>query len=189
MSSRRHTPRPRHRARAAAAMLEALVALPVLLSLAFALSFMRELHTGKQAALADARRCALVHAARGCGSEPPVGCEGLLGDGARLADGGATAGIVDATRAAYAGSEFSLLENVPALDDALTSLFGTTTHAEARRNVRRPSPTGGTYAVSGAMALSCNARETDVLQAATQAVCASTGLDALDVLDLCAGPR
>ena len=170
-------------------MLEALVALPVLLSLAFALSFVQELHAGTQAALADARRCALAHAARGCGSEPPAGCAGLIGDGARLADGGATLDIVDATRAAYAGSDFPLLEHVPALDEALTSLFGTTTHAEARRSVRRPSAAGATYAVSGAMTLSCNARETDVLQAAIQAVCASTGLDALDVLDLCGEAR
>jgi hypothetical protein len=190
MPSRRRTPAPgRPRARTGAAMVEALVALPVLLALTFALSFMRELHTGKQAALSDARRCALVHAARGCGAEPPAGCEGLLGDGARLADGGATADIVDATRAVYAGSSFQLLENVPALGDALASLFGTTTYAEARRSVRRPIPNDATYVVSGAMTLSCNTRETNVLRAAEDAVCASPGLEVLGTLGLCAGPR
>jgi hypothetical protein len=185
----RHPLRPRRRASAGTAMLEALVALPVLLSLTFALSFMRELHTATPAARAAPGRPPRPPAAHGCGSEPPAGCAGLLGDGPRIADGSATVDVVGATRRAYAGSDFPLLENVPALDEALNGLFGSTTHAAARRSVHRPSAAGATYTLSGAMTLACNTRETDVLQAAIQAVCASTGLDALDVLDLCGEPR
>lgn len=162
-------------------MVEALIALPVLLALCFGVSLLHELTATRQHALAQSRRCALLHAAAGCPRDLPAGCDAILGDGPGLEVEGPRATILDATRAAYEGSSFPLLERVPALADALTSLFGTTTRARTRLEVPTPSPEGDTLVVEGSMALLCNERETPVLEAAKKAVCASLGLDTLDL--------
>ena len=169
-------------------MIEALIALPVLLVLLFGLSLMREWHGARQGALAEARRCALMHAASGCGREAPAGCEDVVAAGPPVGDDTHSKVLVQATRTAYAGSKFPLLENVPALGDALSSLFGTTTRAEAQRTVKRPGPAAEALVVTGGMVLLCNERPTKVLELAEQAVCSSLHLNDLDFLDLCKGP-
>ena len=161
-------------------MIEALIALPVLFVLVVGVSFMRHLHGAKLAALAEARRCALLHAASGCGDEVPEGCENVLGAGPDLGDGSANTTLLTETRAAYAGSSFPLLEKVPALDDALSSVFGTTTQARAQRSVSGLSLGRDPVLVTGSMTLLCNERSTDVVELAQGAVCST-----LDIFDLC----
>ena len=175
-----HRPRqPRRRLRAAA-MIEALIALPVLFALLVGVSLMRELHAARQAALAEARRCALVYAASGCGDETPEGCENVVGAGPDLGEVRATTDLLDQTRAAYAGSKWELLEKVPVLSDALSDLFGTTTHAHAKRSVPGLGLDREPLVVSGGMTLLCNARATNVMKLAEEAVCST-----VDVLKLC----
>jgi hypothetical protein len=168
-----------------AAMIEALLALPALLALLLGVSLVQQLYLAKQAALSQARRCALLHAAAGCGGELPAGCEGVLDAGAPLPDEGRTSSILGATRNAYAGSTFPLLENVPVLGDALGALFGTTTLAQAQRSVRLPGPSGATRVLTGGLTLVCNERETDVFDAAQQVLSRCADLDAQHPAEPC----
>lgn len=166
-------------------MIEALIALPILFALLVGVSFMRELYGARQAVLAEARRCALSYAAAGCGGEAPDGCEGIVGPGPRVGDDAQSTTLLDATRAAYAGSAFQLLESVPVLGDALSGLFGTTTQARAQRSVPGPGLAREPLLVKGGMLLLCDERPVGVLELAKQAVCNSPLLDGLDFLDLC----
>jgi hypothetical protein len=161
-------------------MIEALIALPVLFILLVGVSFMRELHGERQAALAEARRCALMHAASGCGAEAPAGCEDVIGAGPDLGAVTATTSLLDETRAAYADSPFPLLENVPVLDVALTKLFGTATSARAERSLASLSRDDKPLVVTGGMTLLCNEGRAEVMDLATNAVC-----NTIDVFDLC----
>jgi len=174
-------------ARRGAALIEALIAFPFLFALLLGVSLMREWHAARQAVLTEARRCALLHAAAGCGREAPEGCEDLVGAGPSLGDDTPSTILLTNTRAAYAGSAFQLLELVPVLDDALSSLFGTTTRASAQRGVPRPGPHGEALVATGGMVLLCNERPTDVLKLAEQAVCGSPPIHAIDLFDLCGG--
>ena len=169
-------------------MLEALIALPALLALLYGVSLVRETFLAKQAALLDARRCALLHAAAGCGDELPEGCQGVGGEGQSVQDDGRTASLVDATHAASTGGALQLLLSVPILGSALTTLFGTpTTRAHGQRNVRALSASAETRVVTGGMTLLCNERETDVVPAVQKAVCATLGLKSGPLADLCEG--
>jgi hypothetical protein len=168
-------------------MIEALIALPALLALLLGVSLVREIYVAKQLALADARRCALLHAASGCGPRVPEGCNDVLLAGPQLADDGSAFAILTATNAVSARDALHLLDGMPDFAAALNGLFGTTTGAHAVRDVHLPGPSREARPVTGGMVLACNERETNVLGAVKRAACEAAGFDEIDVLDLCGG--
>src|SRR6187200_583141 len=75
------SPRTKHRCvrLRGAAMIEALIALPVFLAVAIALPLLHERYAARQRAGLIARSCAFAHAYTGCAGDAPAQCAAMLG--------------------------------------------------------------------------------------------------------------
>jgi hypothetical protein len=151
--------RSRHQVRGAA-MVEAVIALPVFIVILIGVFYVRDQVLARQDAQAQARSCAWQYSANNC-TEMPAGCEGVLG--ALTKDGASGAAL---TKALAGGADSALgsvgNELVDAalgglLDDALSSALGSSVPAAATREVARPALYGGgTAVVKGRYTLACN---------------------------------
>lgn len=160
-----------------AAMVEAVILLPVLAVILFGILFVQERASATQSARGKARRCAWQHAVGGCG-EVPAGCgEAEHGQAQRTtpsADTTDTASVQDPDAAVEAvAAETRTLVKVPLIGDAIDGLFGTATSFSVSRDVERAGLAGK---ASGRVYLLCNARPTTPWDVVQQTFCNHTGL-------------
>jgi hypothetical protein len=159
------------RARRGAAMIEALIVLPVLVALLLGVPMVHERQAALQRALIAARGCAFAHALGGCG-QVPAACAAPPSalDAPMPAD--ESDPIVIASRNARGGS--FVFDEIPVLGAALRDLLGHTTEARARVQLRpataQPQSAAESTApkqphatVKAAFTLACNERPRDVL--------------------------
>jgi len=168
-----------------AALIEAAVALSVLLTLLVGASYVQRLYLARQSALIDARRCAFLYAAAGCGDERPTGCDGVLeGTDAPSSDPDADA-ITASIRDHQSSTALDVLEQVPVLSAAIAGLFGTKTRALATRQVRSPFQAEDDRVLSGGVVLLCNERPIDPVAAAKAVMCSKIPMLAKAPFHLC----
>jgi hypothetical protein len=147
-------------------MVEAVIALPVLVALLVALSFLHGLLAARQRALASARHCGFAHALGGCG-DVPAACQAPPAGGAAPEPGAETD---VAAIARDAGGDSGVFDDLPLLGEALAAVLGDT--IEARASVATRERTGGVERrVEGALLLVCNERPRDVLAIARALFC------------------
>jgi hypothetical protein len=163
-----------HVRRSGAAMIEAVVVLPVLLLALFAVGFMRERYLGRQQAALAARRCAWAHAIGGCGEVPPPGCSAAAL--AASSDDPDTAAIMSAARANAGTSKIDVFNDVPVLGEALDGLFGTHTGARAVTETTVPWNRSLRVVDRTELIVLCNERPRDVLAAAQNVFCRNVPL-------------
>jgi hypothetical protein len=151
-----------------AAMVEALIVLPVLSTLLFAVPLLHERYAAKQQALLLARRAAWAHVLSGCVSE--TSAEAVDLEHASAPDGGAATDVVDqARRAARGRGDPDVFDELPLLADALGALLGELVRARAEFPLR---PRAGVQQRVGAdFVLLCNERPRDVFALAKRVFC------------------
>lgn len=152
------------RSRRGAAMIEALIALPVLTALLVAVPWLHELIAARQRAFATARHCGFAYALTGC-SELPTACATPPDRGAAPAPDAQSDVVGHVQDGAGAGA----LDDVPMLGAALAALLGDTIEARATAAVRPRA--GLPPRVAGAVLLVCNERPRDVLAIARDMFC------------------
>jgi len=158
----------RARRRAGAAMVEAVIVLPVLLLTLFAVGFMRERYLGRQQASLAARRCAWAHAIGGCGQAPP-GCSAA--QRAAPEDDPDAVAIMNAAAANAGSSTIDVFEDIPVLGRAIAGLFGTQTGASAVSATALPWDRTTQVIDRSELVVLCNERPQDVLKAAQDVFC------------------
>jgi hypothetical protein len=159
-------------------MVEAVIALPVLIALLVALSSLHGSLAARQRALGSARHCGFAHALGGCGEVPAV-CQAPPMPGAAPApDPRSDVAAI----ARDAGASSSVFGDVPLLGDALAALLGDTIEARGSAATRQRAD-GVEHRVEGALLLVCNERPRDVLAIAGDLFCRH-----LPLLD-CGGAR
>jgi hypothetical protein len=159
-----------------AAMVEAVIALPVLIVIFVSVLYVRDLVLARQQAATQARSCAWLYSARNCGGEIPAGCEGVLGE--LTFNGSKNPALEEALRGGVegalreAGVDNGLVADVltevlkPAIDRAL----GSSVPATAERELTRPGLYGGgTKVVQGKYELACNLAPTTPAEVAKDA--------------------
>jgi hypothetical protein len=162
------------RARAGAAMIEAVIVLPVLLMTFAGVLFMRERYLGQQQALLAARRCAWAHAIGGCG-EAPAGCRALVL--APVDPDRDSAAIVSAARAQQGEeSTIDVFDDIPVLGKAIAGLFGTHTVASALARTAVPWDRERQVSDRFERVVLCNEQPRDVLAAARNVFCRNVPL-------------
>lgn len=169
--------RRRRAPRRGAAMVEAVILLPVLAVILFGILFVQEHASATQSARGKARRCAWQHAVGGCG-EIPEGCGDTDHQETQRttppADAMDAASAQDPDAAVEAvAAETSMLVDVPLIGDAIDGLFGTATSFTVSRDVERAGLAGN---ASGRVYLLCNARPTTPWNVVRQTFCENTGL-------------
>jgi hypothetical protein len=157
------------RVRRGAAMVEALIALPVFLAVAIALPWLHALYAGKQRAGLEARSCAFAHAYAGC-REPPPHCASTLA-AAGSPDAESANSIETQARALVPLPGFDVFEWVPALGEAVRGLLGEKTRARAQFEVRGLGTGEEPRRVAADFVLLCNERPRDVLALARGVLC------------------
>jgi hypothetical protein len=155
-----------------AASIEAALLLPVFAIVLCALFFIGRLYLARAETRAAARRCAFVHAARGC-AEPPPSCGQVL-DADRGERAPSEAAALRARTSRH--DRFGVLSRVPLLGEAIDGLSGTAFHARVERSVARPWGAAPAE-VTGTAAVLCNERPRNVATAVRRVFC-----DALPVL-------
>lgn len=153
------------RDRRGAALIEAVIVLPVLILLLGGVVFLRERYLGRQHALLEARRCAWAHALSGCGA-PPAGCATAVASAD--ADDQDAVAIMSHARA-Y--SDVDVFHDVPILGAAISGLFGTQTGARAEVAVPLPGHADRHEVERAEVVVLCNERPQDVLDAAQSVFC------------------
>jgi hypothetical protein len=153
----------RRRGECGAAMVEAVVVLPVFVILFVSLVYVRDLGLAKQQAEMQARSCAWLYSASNCsfrGGLVPAECEGVLREGHVSASPDLEQALENGkSQILEQASPEGALSSVvaPLLGDAISAAFGRSLSAEVRREVARPSLYGGkTAAVTGRYHLACN---------------------------------
>jgi hypothetical protein len=153
-------------------MIEAVIALPVMIALCAGALFLRDRYLARQHALLEARRCAWAHALSGCGT-PPDGCAANAMDAS--GDDDDAVAIMSAARARGA-AKIDVFDDVPVLGDAISRLFGTQTGASAERTVKLPGSGGAQIVERAEVVVLCNERPQDVLAAAHDVFCKNVEL-------------
>lgn len=153
-------------------MIEAVIALPVMIALCAGALFLRDRYLARQHALLEARHCAWAHALSGCGAAPD-GCAASATE-ANTDDADAAA-IMSAARA-RGDSKIDVFEEIPVLGDAISRLFGTQTGASAERTVRLPGSGGAQLVERAEVVVLCNERPQNVLAAARDVFCKNVQL-------------
>ena len=156
------------RRRRGAAMIEAVIVLPILLLTWAGVSFMRERFLGRQQALLAARRCAWAHAVSGCG-QPPEGCTSEAQLAAEPAQG--SAAIMHAARDRSAMKSIDVFNDIPVLGEVLGALFGSQTGASAVACTPLPWDRERGLVDRVELVVGCNERPRNVLRAALDVFC------------------
>lgn len=168
-------PRPRPRLRlCGAAMLEAVIVLPVLVMLLAAVPLIAERYGGRQQALLEARRCAWSYALSGCTREAD-GCGGFETEAAPETE---DESVVTTARSESAGGA-DVFELIPGLTRALEAVLGETARASVAIELRERD--GVRRRARADLAVACNERPRNVLDMARQVFC--DHLPALDCGD------
>jgi hypothetical protein len=154
-------------------MIEAVIALPVLLLTLFAVGFMRERYLGRQQSALAARRCAWAHAISGCGEAPPDCSASVLG---ATADDPDSLVIMSAARANAGTSTIDVFDDVPVLGAAINGLFGTQTGASSVSATAVPWNRSLRVVDRTQLVVLCNERPRDVLAAAQNVFCRNVPL-------------
>jgi len=160
------------RARHGAAMVEAVIMLPVLGLLLVGTLFMRERYLAKQQVQLQARQCAWQYAMDGCTGDPPAGC----GAGSRLdrdveaEEEGSK--MMSSAHTQGGGGDFNVFDKVPLLGDALHALFGTKTSFESTIDVRVPWQKDMAYQANGKFVVMCNTKPRKAPAVAKDVLCA-----------------
>lgn len=158
----------RGRRQKGAAMVEAVIVLPVLLLTWAGVSFMRERFLGRQQALLAARRCAWAHAVSGCG-QPPQGCTSdaqVTADSAR-----SSAAIMQTARDRSTMTSIDVFNDIPVLSEVIGALFGAQTGASAVACTPLPWDRERGLVDRVELVVGCNERPRDVLRAALDVFC------------------
>jgi hypothetical protein len=156
------------------AMVEAVVALPVLTLLFVGVFFLRDVTTGKQEAQSLARTCVWLYSANNCESDGmPAECAGVLHEASAVLVGqdqslqqrtGELTQSSDPKSPDVGGFAQGLLQA------ALDALFGKAAAADVSRSIPRPATFGGkTVSVAGHYRIACNVGETTLGQVAKDA--------------------
>lgn len=157
---------PTNRATSGAALVEALIMLPVLGALLAAVPLLHALLAGKQQALSQARACGFTYALDGC-VDVSAACASSPQPGAAPALDPEHDVVAIARNDVRMGSD--VFEDLPLLGDALATLLGDTFEARSAVAVR---PSAGAHAaVEGAITLVCNERPRNVLALARDMFC------------------
>jgi hypothetical protein len=146
--------RARRRRREGAAIVEAVIMLPVLGILFVGTLFIGRAYLAHQRALVAARSCAFEYAVNGC-RNVPVTCTGLT-DNAQSEDGQRHSAALLATTRARVPGGIDVFEEIPVLGDALSGLFGTTARVQVPVALRLPWSQEQTVRVDALIALACN---------------------------------
>jgi hypothetical protein len=155
------------RARSGVAMVEAVILVPVLGMLLIGTLFVRERYLTRQRALVAARRCAWEYALSGCDDHAlPASCSDAPRTDQSSQGSDASQAVIDQARLGADGSNFDVFDEVPILGTAMRALFGTTTSASVRREVRVPWSATGTVSEGGEIVVACNQQVRDALEAA-----------------------
>jgi hypothetical protein len=157
-----------------AATVEAVAVLPVFIVLLASVGYVQDRTLGKQTADMQARTCAWLHSAGGCGAPPP-GCEAAIGlpvgDDQPVYDAQASdalaAGRHAITEHAGGGVVADIVHRI--IRPALDLLWGRTAEAEVRRELRRPHRRASSKIVRGRYQLACNSRAVALGQVAEDA--------------------
>jgi hypothetical protein len=115
-------------------MAEALIALPVLVIVLIAATYLRELHLARASVRLSSRMCAWTYAAGGCRGEARSECNR---PGFEDSHDGAVPDIEKATQQ-HMGRADNPLADVPLVGDALAGLFGKATTSESMATVPFP---------------------------------------------------
>jgi len=149
-------------------MVEALIVLPVLSTLLFAVPVLHERYAAKQQALLLARHAAWAHALAGC--TPATAPDAVSLEHAAAPTAGPETNVVAmARRKVGAGGDSDVFAELPLIADALGALLGELVRARAEFPLR---PRAGVQQRVGAdFALLCNERPRDVLELARRVFC------------------
>lgn len=147
-------------------MVEATVALPVLIVLLIGATYLRELYVARAAVRLSARSCAWAHALDGCTGADPAACDTAL----QSAYAGEVPQIAAATqrRLSSASDPF---RDVPVVRDALAGLFGRATHAESTAAVPFPLDAERVGVARAENVVVCNSIPTEVVDIAEDLLC------------------
>jgi hypothetical protein len=156
------------RALKGAAMVEAVIALPLLGLLLVTMPALHERHATRQKTLAAARECAFAHALNGC-SDVPAAC--VEPPGSTRAPVPAAEADPAAIARAIAGDEFGVFDELPLIGEALGALLGETTEARVSVQLRPRGREKEAARIESAMVLVCNERPRDVLAIARATFC------------------
>jgi hypothetical protein len=156
------------RAREGAAVVEAVIALPLLGLLLVTMPVVHEQHASRQQALATARNCAFAHALNGC-TDVPAACPTPPGSTPAPTPDREHDAVAIARETA--GDELGVFDELPLIGEALDALLGETTEARASIELRRRHPEEEPARVEGALTLACNERPRNVLAIARAAFC------------------
>jgi hypothetical protein len=160
----------KRRARAGAAMVEAAIAMPVLIMLLVGATYLRELYLARASTRLTARSCAWAHAMDGCRGSMPSACEGSMS----AAHGDDVPQLADKVRV-QVGSASDPFRDVPVVGEALASLFGEATHARADATVPYPFDAQRVGMATAETVVVCNTVPTSVLDLAKELLCDHVG--------------
>ncbi|MDH5670984.1 MAG: pilus assembly protein [Myxococcales bacterium] len=164
---RRHAHARRKRG---AAMVEAVIMLPVLLLILLGILFYAVYAESSAEARLRARSCAFRYALDGCEGAPPEGCEGAA-FGGREIDKAET--LDDPTHARNLNDPLSKLGDVPLLGSAIEGMFGRSITVRMGRTLEPAILRGTTVTASGRFATLCNTRTTSPSQIAKESICSA----------------
>ena len=160
--------RGRRRARRGAAMVEAVIVIPVLGLLLVAVPLVFERYATHQEALATVRRCAFVFAVGGCRDVPP-GCDDVLHREDAPETDEQTDVVAQARSNDSAGDGADVFEKVPEITQALNAILGETVYADVTLALR---PRGErSEQTTGHLAVACNERATTAIELARRVLC------------------
>lgn len=156
--------------RIGAAMLEAVIILPVFILIFAGIRYVESLWENRQQALLRARTCAWLYANTGCDHEKlPPNCNGVLRDANGLTESNALAESMN-------GGVLDGLTEVPLIGPVVESLFASAFRSRSSRQIQRTHMLGEkTVAVVGDYYLMCNERKRNMLDLIKDAFCSTAG--------------
>jgi Flp pilus assembly protein TadG len=146
-----------------AAMVEAMLVLPILIIVLTGATYLRELYLARASTRLVARACAWEMAMRGCEGGTPASCTAS-------ASAPDTSGLpsIPTTAKAEIGGSVDPFSDFPILGEAFVALFGTSTHATASAQVPFPFDEARVGVASSETTVACNSLPRSVLEMATQ---------------------
>lgn len=151
-------------------MVEATIALPVLILLLIGATFFRELHLARASVRLSARGCAWAYASQGCTGAQPDACD----EAPEAAYDGQVPNIEQSTRARVTSAD-NPFEDVPVVSEALSGLFGRATRASSEATVPFPLDDERVGVAHAENVVVCNSVPTEVIDIAKELLCEHLG--------------
>ena len=153
-------------------MVEATIALPVLIVLLIGATYLRELYIARAGVRLAARSCAWAYALDGCNGSRPAQCATSPSLDSAYRENEAMPDIATHVRA---GNGDNPLRGVPVVSDALDALFGQSTHATSDTTVPFPFDAKRVGVAHAENVVVCNSVPTEVLDIAEDLLCEHLG--------------